>query len=566
MNQQNGSTIKEAGRPTPWSLFVILALITLGVMGRVTTHEFVDWDDRFLLSDNPKFNPPTWGSVFGFILPRNLDENLYIPATQLLWGFLAAIGHTDHADASGSLLNPWIFHGANLLLHIASAGVVFAILRCFVDDAPAFFGAIVFAIHPVQVEAVAWASGMRDLLAGFFGFVALYELTQYRLSQHRIRWSLATVAAALAMLSKPSAVALPLEAMVVDIWLMRSRLRQSLVCLWPWFVLTIPIVLITRQVQPMAWPTHTPVSLRPLVALDAVAFYITKIIAPVHLVFDYGRTPKAALAHGWRLTWIIPLVLLFLLLWKGARFPKLTAGCLLALAGLVPVLGLVSFMAQDYSTVSDHYLYPSMLGVTLVAACIIEIMATRWGAAIAWAVAIAAVGSMAIQSFAMAGVWSDSASLFSYALTVNPRSSNANAGLAFSMAESGDIPNAISHFQTAEQLNPHNGMAMMGLANLLLHEGDEDGAAMQYERLMQVYQMQPNFDPKMGAAGEVVIATRLLHRKDRSGAIAALRQARRWDPQNARIDELLSRVQAQRPAKPAPKAPHIPPPLHHAAS
>jgi ATP/maltotriose-dependent transcriptional regulator MalT len=84
----------------------------------------------------------------------------------------------------------------------------------------------------------------------------------------------------------------------------------------------------------------------------------------------------------------------------------------------------------------------------------------------------------------------------------------------------------------------------MGMANLLLHEGNLDGAAAQYERLMQVYQMQSNFDPKLAANADLVIAARFIHHGDAAGAITALNQAKRWDPTNARIDEMIARASA----------------------
>jgi hypothetical protein len=78
-----------------------------------------------------------------------------------------------------------------------------------------------------------------------------------------------------------------------------------------------------------------------------------------------------------------------------------------------------------------------------------------------------------------------------------------------------------------------------------------DGAALQYGRLMQVYQMQPNFDPRIGAAGEMVVAARLIQRGDTAGAIAALEQARQWDPTNPRIAALLFRARAAPSTHPA---------------
>jgi hypothetical protein len=542
-------------------LFALAALITLITLGRTAAAEFVDWDDNFFLAGNPKLDPPTWHSVLAYALVRNADGSIYIPVTQWVWGALGAIGRTDQPDANGSFINPWVFHAANLCVHLASVGVVLAILRCFFAQTPAWIGAVFFAIHPVQVETVAWASEMKDLLAGFFGFVALLELIRFRQERRRSDWIFATVALVLAMLSKPSAVALPIEALVLDLILLRTRLRDSLANFWPWFLLAIPITLIARHLQPPLWQLDNPPLLRPLVAWDTIAFYIAKIIAPVHLISDYGRTPKEAVALGWRWIWILPLLLTALLIGKGRRMPLVTGGCLLALAAILPMLGLIPFAAQDYSTVSDHYLYPAMLGVALVAASLFEAAHRRLDSRTVLAFSLAIIAALAVQSFVLAGVWNNSFSLFSRELSMNPRSSTAHTGLAAALAKASDFPDAQQHFQIAERLNPRNGMAIMGLANVLMHQGDLDGAAEQFEKLLQVYQMQPNFDPKLAAAAELVVATRLIKHGDNTDALAALEQARAWDPTSPHLDDLLAR--ARLPVSTRPATP--PPPPYHAA-
>jgi len=273
------------------------------------------------------------------------------------------------------------------------------------------------------------------------------------------------------------------------------------------------------------------------------------------LIFDYGRTPKEALAHGWRLIWILPLLLTALLVWKGRRIQPVVGGCLLGLAAILPMLGLIPFAAQDYSTVSDHYLYPAMLGVALAAASLLEAAQRRFERKVVFALSLAVIAALAVQSFSLAAVWNNSISLFSRELSINPRSSTAHTGLAAALAKSGDFPAAQEHFEIAEQLNPHNGMAIMGLANVLMHEGDLDEAASQFERLLQVYQMQPNFDPKLAASAELVVATRLIKRGDGADAIAALEQAEAWDPANPHLEELLARARLQVSTRPAPVAP-----------
>jgi hypothetical protein len=525
------------------TLLLLALLLAVGVFGRCAFFEFVNWDDRNLLADNPKFNPPVLGTIAAFILPRNADENLYIPMTQFTWGLIAALGQMSHPDSTGSLLNPWFFHGANVALHLCCIAMVFAILRWFFEDIPAWLGAMLFAVHPMQVETIAWASGLRDLLSALFGLICLHQFVLCRLKKSQRRWFVATAALLLALLSKPSAVALPLEAVVVDLLLLRTRPMATLISLWFWFLLCIPIVLITRHVQPIVWPIASPLLWRPLVAWDAIAFYGSKLVYPLQLVFDYGRTPAAVLSAGWRWLWLLPTAWVVILWIVRKAAPRAIAGTAVALAGIVPVLGLVPFEAQAYSTVSDHYLYASMLGVAMVFAALVQAGNRAGIKAPVLAMALVLVIACAVLSFSYSSVWANNFSLFPYALSRNPLSSNAHGGYAAALATAGDLPDAITEYRTAEQLNPRNGMAIMGLASALLSEGDANGAADEYMKVMQVYRSQSNFNPALGAQVELMVARRLVKRGDYANAAAALEQARSWYPTLPDIDQMLANVQ-----------------------
>ena len=176
-------------------------------------------------------------------------------------------------------------------------------------------GALAFALHPVQVESVGWASGTKDVLCGLFAIAALWAyVAAVRASdpglrntsdaglgkrgRRRLLYLLATSLFLLAMLSKPTAIVVPLMAGVVDRLLLGRPWRTVLRWLWPWAVLMVPCALWTRAAQPAPWASPVPVWTRPLVATDAVAFYVGKVAWPLHLGVDYGRRPTAVYGSG----------------------------------------------------------------------------------------------------------------------------------------------------------------------------------------------------------------------------------------------------------------------------
>ena len=198
------SAKKDASRREVW----LLVLLVLLVLGRICAHGFTNWDDNLTLSQNPDFNPPTIHSVLHYWYTPHLS--LYIPATYTIWGvltYLSGFGASDYVTP-----NPWIFHTASVLIHLASALIVFAILRRLVKNQwPAFLGAAVFALHPVQVETVAWASGAKDLLCGLFSLLAIWQYIRFVQQDRkpRITYLFATLALVAALLSKPTAIITP---------------------------------------------------------------------------------------------------------------------------------------------------------------------------------------------------------------------------------------------------------------------------------------------------------------------------------------------------------------------
>ena len=252
---------------------------------------------------------------------------------------------------TGAHLNPWIFHGGNLVVHGISVFLVYAILKRIIGRPwPAAAGAALFAIHPVQVETVGWLAGMKDLLAGCMGLFAIWQYLQFAQSPEQplngppqsvkgpSHYAAAMMAFMLAMLAKPSAVVVPLVLGALDLWLIQRSLRTVARSLAPWLLLALPIVLIGHRVQP-APGVDVPWVMRPFIASDALAFYLYNLIFTNWLGIVYDRAPTLVLAHHWHaLTWPAPLIALIAAILSRKRFPWLTASLAVFCLAAVPVL------------------------------------------------------------------------------------------------------------------------------------------------------------------------------------------------------------------------------------
>src|SRR5262249_51420689 len=157
---------------------------------------------------------------------------LYIPVTYSVWVGLAMIARVRIPEPHEITLNPWVYHSANVGAHIVSAVLAFLLLRRLVRrDLPAVLGALLFAVHPVEVESVGWISGLKDVLAGCFALLALLRYVARAQQNRASAWSpdpIGTVALVLGILSKPSACMAPAIAGVID-WLVLGRPLRTVV-------------------------------------------------------------------------------------------------------------------------------------------------------------------------------------------------------------------------------------------------------------------------------------------------------------------------------------------------
>ena len=473
-----------------------LVVVTLAIFWQLRNHEFV-WSDRAVIAENVPARTSPMASAAGY----RARFKLAAPLIYGLWNAVAAVNAP--ADSSRRAIEPRPFHLVDIVLHILSVLVVLSMLRLLVrDEWAAGAGAALFALHPMNVEPVAWASATMHLLGGLLALVAVWQYSLYASSamvypnggdhhfvagtpRHRgkrFHYAVAGGAFALALLANPFAVAALPVAWVLRYGLFERSWRRTLVSLAPWIALALAfaaVVLLIRPASPSA--AWVPLWQRPFVAADALAFYLYKVLVPFRLTVDYGRSPPAVAQQGWMyFTWLVPAFFgLLLWLWRR-RAPQLVTAAGVFAAGLLPALGWFPFGFQSISTVADRYAYIALLGPALALAWALSRFKSRLALA-ACAIVLAALGA---KSALQARLWQNNVSLFSHALALNSNSWVSHYNLGLALAQKGGLDDAEQHYRAALKIKPDYGRARYALANILAAQGKFEEAIDQYRNVL----------------------------------------------------------------------------------
>lgn len=601
-----------------WGVLAILVVATLATYLSLCWCDFTSWDDNQNVSHNPYLNPSTLEGVAHFWTTPHMF--LYIPMTYTVWGALAAVAQLDQPTPSGIWLNASVFHFANVLVHLLAVLAAYQLLLALTRNRwPACAGALLFALHPVQVESVAWVAGMKDVLCGMFSICALWQYVRFAqdessggenaLSRRRwLHYGLATAAVVLAMLSKPSAMTVPFLAAVLDRWIVRRPWRRIAAALWPWAVLGLACAFLAHWVQPVAASFDAGrLWQRPLLAGAALAFYLYKLIFPLHLAIQYDYAPQVLLAGRWiYLAWLIPAAVALAIWLKRRSAPWSIAAAAIFFLSVLPVLGFVPFQFERLSLTADHYFYVAMIGPAMALAFALTCLHQR-SQKTAAAICAAVLALLALRSGLQTGYWRDTQTLFEHEVAVNPRSDlgyNKLASLALDrndpktaekltleslaaqpdqsgaylmlgniMSHEGRADEAIKAFGTAIGRDPDNHAAMSSLAGLLAERGQIDQAMRLCRRAIEIEPTDVNAHLNLSimlarqrrlpeaideaeqavrydrgsAKAELTLGVFILQSGDPRGAVPHLKQALRLDPNIRGAREILSSISNQRP-------------------
>ncbi len=433
------------------------------------------WDDEALVSKSPLVHDPHGLMRIWF----TRDAIDYWPVTNsafwLEWRVWGA--------------NPVGYHLVNLLLHVVNSLLIWLILRRLAIPG-GFIAALLFAVHPVNVESVAWIAQLKNLLAMFFGLLSVWTyLALERDKPSRIygRWYWCSlIAFALAMLSKGSVAILPAVLLLLD-WRRNRRVAwQDVVRGLPYWAISIALTIVNILLQTNGQQVvirQASFAERVTGAGAAIWFYLSKAIAPISLNFVY---PKWHIDAG-KMTWWLPLLLAVAVtaaLWSQRRTPigrqLLFAWAFFCIA-LVPVLGFADIYFMRYSLVADHYQYIALIAVATIVGAI---AAKVGGSAAKFALPIIGLrAGIAALMFALTALswqqcrqYRDPETLWQATLDRNPACPLAHTNFGRELQKSGKTDEAIDHFQAAIEIDPNFAEAHCGLGSAFAASGRFDGA------------------------------------------------------------------------------------------
>jgi len=476
---------------------VMLVFAVMAVYGQVGGFDFVQYDDYANLFRNPHIDTDTFPNLGYFWTHSQEGQGYYVyrPVVYTVSALLAYATRLSHArqisGAGDSQLDPLAFHLLSVVVHAANTVLAYFVSRwllrkssseCVVDnrviDLSCFGGALFFAIHPVQVEAVAWATGLTELLGTLFSLTAVWLYLVF-LSDERgrvysaILYSLASISFFLAVFSKPEAVVTPAVILLVAVVLFRKPVLKVSIGVAPWFALSLAFILLTSSVELTDMRQKTvPFIDRFSVAGDALVGHLSHSLWPTNLAIDYGLTPAYVLGQKFgHAMWLVLLAVL-LSVWFAAKKSRGTGVALgIIIVTLLPVLGFVPFRFQSYSTVADRYMYFPMFGVTMLLSGILVRFHRPQIVAVYAAVLIFLAGLCSIQL----QTWRTSFTLFAQATSVNPNSWLSWLDLGLSYGYENDLPHAAECFERTLQLNPDQptAEASLGVAYLRMNRPEE---------------------------------------------------------------------------------------------
>ena len=468
-------------------LGLLLAMVTIVAYLPALRGGFI-WDDDAYVTHNAMLTAPGGLSQIWFSAHR---QSQYFPLTyttlrleRALWG-----------------LNPQGYHAVNVLLHSINALLLWVLLRRLAAPG-AWLAAAIFALHPVQVESVAWITELKNVQSTLFYLLALLAWVKFAEKPAVPRWSfywLALLFHAFALFSKTTACTLP-AAMWLVLWWRREAIGwRRILQVLPFLLLGVAMGLVSvwweehlGNYVPEAG-VHFGFVEKGLIATRAVWFYAAKVFWPVNLTFSYPRweiNTRAPLQY----LGLVGCMVVALLLWRRRHTLSrgVTAGVVFFVAALSPLLGFIPLYTFRYSFVADHYQYLACAGLIVPFAALLSnrMMSERLGRVFCRCLPGGLLLVLGVLTWKQSLIYADEETLWQDTLAKNPACWLAHNNLGVAFDKKGQTDEAIRQFQEALRLKTDNADAHYDLGNALGKKGQIDEAIREFQEALG---LKPDF-------------------------------------------------------------------------
>ncbi|HXM59411.1 MAG TPA: tetratricopeptide repeat protein [Terriglobales bacterium] len=544
-------------------LCLLLALITLAVYARVERNSFVEFDDQSYIVQNQHVRSGVNWKTIRWALTSIEQDN---------WHPLTWLSHALDWQLYGA--NPVGHHATSVLLHVLNVVLLFLLLqRATGQTGRSLLIALLFALHPLNVESVAWAAERKNVLSTLFFLLTIGAYGWYARKPSVKRYLAFASFFVLGLASKPMVITLPFVLLLLDYWPLqriktwshppalrptgrKNRKQQSdakdsnlafptpqasfpqlVLEKLPLLILCIGSAVITIVAQQSAGAVRSfdrfPFDVRLENAIYAYAMYLWKAIWP-RLALYY---PHPVHTLG---AWQIALAFLFLvsvsaLAWKERRSrPYLVTGWLWYLGTLVPVIGIMQVGDQ---AMADRYTYIPMLGIFVMLVWQAADWADDRGVALRFRVAVTLpiLAVLAVLTWRQIGYWRSNYDLWSHTLEVTKTNFLAEANLAHALLVLDRPEEALLHYQAAVNLRPSDPIRRVDFAVALAECGRLQDAIEQYQTAIQL-----SSDDKMRARTYESLGALYGALGDYSKARESYKQALQADPEWA--DEMIAHL------------------------
>ncbi len=473
---------------------LVLAAVTFAVFGQTAGFEFVNYDDKSYVYDNPvverglTLKGAVWALTYGKI-------GHWHPLTWL----------THMADCQVYGLWAGGHHLTNVALHAAAAVLLFLALREMTGSLwRCAFVAAVFAIHPLRVESVAWIAERKDVLSGVLFMLTLWAYARYVRQPSRGRYAAVALAYALGLLCKNMLVTLPFVLLLLDWWpLHRVTLNGAgggkagaarLVEIFgglvkekiPLFLLSAGSCLATALVPEKVLDSdRVPFLERIGNAVVSYGIYLWQMVFPAGLAIPYLHPPHGLPFWKIALAFVLLAAISISVLACRNRRPYLLVGWLWYLGMLVPAIG---FIQISYYAHADRYTYLPGIGLALAGTWAVGDWSIGWQQrrVVLGGLMAAVIGALMVCAWIQTRYWKNSETLWTHTFACTTGNYVAHYNLGLALDHKGRVDEAITHYQKALEINADNAEAHNNLGTALFEKGKVDEAIVHYQETLKI--------------------------------------------------------------------------------